>query len=589
MPLSDEFLNELRMKADIEATVSPYVTLKRKGRLLGGLCPFHNEKTPSFYVYPETQSYYCFGCGSGGDVITFIKNIENLDYMEAVKFLCDKNGIAMPEDNYDRGLMNIKRRIYEANREAARFYYKQLVSGQNAKGREYCSQRRLSPDTVKNFGLGYAPEGWDILKKHLNSLGFTDNELLQADLIKQTSKGNCIDSFRNRLVFPIIDLRGNVLGFSGRRINEEDNPKYVNTKDTAVYKKGREIFGLNLAKKGNTDRLILCEGNVDVVMLHQAGFTNAVACLGTALTQEQAQILSRYTGEILICYDNDEAGRKAVEKALNVFSQTSLHTKVITMSGGKDPDEIIRNHGVERFRALIEGASNDVEYKLNNELHKYDVLTNDGKVSYMKAASNVLASLNNAVEVDVYASKLSEELNISKQAILSEVQKAKRSYKRTEQRESFDKIKKSFDNPRDVRNRINPQRRDNLHAAKAEETLISILMNMPSVYNSIKEKISADDFVTEFNSRVFGVICQRINEDKPVDLTFLGSYFNDEEMGVIAGITANAQLIGNNINECEDCIRVIKNEKGKSNEKPSDMSEDDFLNIFRQKNKKENT
>ena len=217
------------------------------------------------------------------------------------------------------------------------------------------------------------------------------------------------------------------------------------------------------------------------------------------------------------------------------------------------------------------------------------MLTNDGKVSYMKAASNVLASLNNAVEVDVYASKLSEELNISKQAILSEVQKAKRSYKRTEQRESFDKIKKSFDNPRDVRNRINPQRRDNLHAAKAEETLISILMNMPSVYKSIKEKISADDFVTEFNSRVFGVICQRINEDKPVDLTFLGSYFNDEEMGVIAGITANAQLIGNNINECEDCIRVIKNEKGKSNEKPSDMSEDDFLNIFRQKNKKENT
>ena len=589
MPLSDDFLNELRMKADIEATVSPYVTLKRKGRLLGGLCPFHNEKTPSFYVYPETQSYYCFGCGSGGDVITFIKNIENLDYMEAVKFLCDKNGIAMPEDNYDRGLMNIKRRIYEANREAARFYYKQLVSGQNAKGREYCSQRRLSPDTVKNFGLGYAPEGWDILKKHLNSLGFTDNELLQADLIRQTSKGNFIDSFRNRLVFPIIDLRGNVLGFSGRRINEQDNPKYVNTGDTAVYKKGREVFGLNLAKKGNTDRLILCEGNADVAMLHQAGFTNAVACLGTALTQEQAQILSRYTGEILICYDNDEPGRKAVEKALKVFSHTSLHTKVITMSGGKDPDEIIRNHGVERFRALIEGASNDVEYKLNNELHKYDVLTNDGKVSYMKAASNVLASLNNAVEVDVYASKLSEELNISKQAILSEVQKAKRSYKRTEQRESFDKIKKSFDNPRDVRNRINPQRRDNLHAAKAEETLISILMNMPSVYKSIKEKISADDFVTEFNSRVFGVICQRINEDKPVDLTFLGSYFNDEEMGVIAGITANAQLIGNNINECEDCIRVIKNEKGKSNEKPSDMSEDDFLNIFRQKNKKENT
>ena len=591
MALSDDFLNELRMKADIEQTVSPYVTLKRKGKLLGGLCPFHNEKTPSFYVYPETQSYYCFGCGNGGDVITFIKNIENLDYMEAVKLLCDRNGLSMPEDNYDDGMFNVKRRMYEANREAAKFYYKQLFSKENSAGRDYCNQRRLTADTVKMFGIGYAPPGWDNLKKHLNAMGYTDRELYQADLVKQTQKGGYIDAFRNRLVFPIIDLRGNVLGFSGRRIDENDNPKYVNTKDTLIYKKGREIFGLNLAKKGNTDKLILCEGNVDVVMLHQAGFTNAVACLGTALTQEQVQVLSRYTGEVLLCYDNDEAGKKAVEKALSVFSQTSIHTKVIQMTGGKDPDEIIRKHGVERFVALIDGASNDIEYKLSNELHKYDVLTNDGKVSFMKAASKLLAELKNDVEVDIYASKLSEDLAINKQAILSEVEKAKRSHSRVQQREKFEKIKKTFDDPKDVRNRINPERKDNLHAAKAEETLIAVLINMPSVYKSISSKITADDFVTSFNGRVFEVICERISEDKPVDLTFLSGYFNDEEMSVIAGITANAQIIGNNVNECEDCIRVIKTEKGKNRGKPSEMSQDDFLDIFRNKkqNNKENT
>lgn len=590
MALSEDFLNELRARADIESTISPYVELKRKGRLLGGLCPFHNEKTPSFYVYPETQSYYCFGCGNGGDVITFIKNIENLDYIEAVRFLCDRYGLAMPEDNYDNGLMNVKRRIYEANREAARFYYKQLVSGPSEIGRNYCNSRQLKPATVKNFGIGYAPEGWDILKKHLNSLGFTDNELLQADLVKKTAKGNVIDSFRNRLVFPIVDLRGNVLGFSGRRINEEDNPKYVNTKDTAVYKKGREIFGLNLAKKGNTDSLILCEGNVDVVMLHQSGFTNAVACLGTALTQEQAQILSRYTAEILLCYDNDEAGRKAVEKALAIFAQTSIHAKVITMTGGKDPDEIIKKHGVERFRALIEGAANDIEYKLNNELHKYDILTNDGKVSFMKAASRLLAELRNEVEIDVYASKLSEDLSISKDAIMSEIGKSRRIHRHTEQKEKFEQIKKAMDNPRDIRNKINPERRDNLHVAKAEETLIAILINMPSVYKSISARITSEDFVTSFNARVFDTLCRRIQEDKPVDLTFLSSDFTDEELSVIAGITANAQIMGNNINECEDCIRVIKSEKGKSSEKPSEMSEDDFLNIFQSKRPtKENT
>lgn len=293
MALSDDFLAQLHDKVDIESVISPYVQLKRKGKLLGGLCPFHNEKTPSFYVYPETQSYYCFGCGNGGDAITFVKNIENIDYMEAVRFLCEKYGIAMPEDNFDNGLSKKRTRMFEANREAARFYYKQLFEPQGKIAQDYCVERQLRRETVTLFGIGYAPDKWTALKDYLNSKGFTDVELYEADLVKKSQKGTYYDTFRNRLVFPIVDLRGNVLGFSGRRLNEEDRAKYVNSSDTLVYKKGNEIFGLNLAKKTRQDKLILCEGNIDVVMLHQAGFDNAVAALGTALTEEQAHILSR--------------------------------------------------------------------------------------------------------------------------------------------------------------------------------------------------------------------------------------------------------------------------------------------------------
>ena len=586
MALSDDFLNELHQKVDIESVISPYVQLKRKGRLLGGLCPFHNEKTPSFYVYPETQSYYCFGCGSGGDAITFIKNIENLDYMEAVRYLCEKNGISMPQDNFDNGLSKKRTRMFEANREAARFYYKQLFEPHGEIARKYCQFRQLTKDTVKTFGIGYAPDSWTTLKDYLNKKGFSDVELFEADLVKRGQKGSYYDTFRNRLIFPIIDLRGNVLGFSGRRLNEEDRAKYVNSADTLVYKKGREIFGLNLAKKGNTDKLILCEGNIDVVMLHQAGFTNAVAALGTALTEEQAQLLGRYTGEILLCYDNDEAGRKAVGKALEIFSHTTIHTKVIEMSGGKDPDEIIKKYGVERFRSLIEGAANDVEYKLNRELHKYDILTADGKVSFMKAAAGILAGLNNSVEIDVYASKLSEDLAINKQAIMAEIEKGKRSLKRNQSKERMKEIQKALDDPRDVINRVNPERRNNLHAARAEEALIASLITTPAFYKTVSRLITADDFVTEFNSRLYKEISQRFSEGRPADMSALASVFTGEEISVVARITAMTQEISNSIEECEDCIKVIKEEKNKNNsQRPAEMNEEDFLSIFKDKSK----
>lgn len=581
MAFDDYFLSELRAKNDVESVISSYVSLKRKGKLLGGLCPFHNEKTPSFYVYPETQSYYCFGCGSGGDVITFIKNIENIDYVEAVKYLCDRSGMSLPEDNYDKGLSKRRARIYEANREAARYFYKQLFEPHGKIAREYCKFRQLTKETITKFGIGYAPDGWHNLKNHLNAKGFTDVELLEADLVKRSEKGNCYDTFRNRLVFPVIDLRGNVIAFSGRRLNDEDPSKYVNSKDTLVYKKGREIFGLNYVKGSNYDNIILCEGNIDVVMLHQAGFTNAVAALGTALTQDQAQVLSKYTGEILLCYDADEAGQKAVKKAIDIFSHTTLRVKVINMQGGKDPDEIIKKYGASRFKMLIEGAANDIEYKLLLERAKYDVSSADGKVNFIKSASAVLAGVLSPIEVDVYASKLADELSVNKEAVLREIDKNRRAARRKEKKEAFSTIQKSIVDPNDLINKINPERKDNIHCAKAEETVIATIISNPSYYKYIKDKITADDFITSFNRRIYGIISQRLDEDKPVEITFLTQLLTDEETSVITRIAASSQLISNSVSECEDCIRVIKSEKDRSKySNASNLSGQDFLSLF---------
>ncbi len=586
MAFSDDFLSELRQRCDIESIVSSYVSLKRKGKLLGGLCPFHNEKTPSFYVYPETQSYYCFGCGNGGDVVTFIKNIENLDYVEAVKFLCDKCGMSLPEDNNDNGLSRRRIRMYEANREAARFYYKMLFSEKGIIAREYCNYRQLTKDTVKKFGIGYAPDGWTTLRDYLHEKGFSDTELYEANLLGKSQKGTYYDRFVNRLMFPIIDVRGNVVAFSGRRLNEADKAKYVNSADTLVYKKGREIFALNYARKTATDTLILCEGNIDVVMLHQAGFTNAVAALGTALTQEQAQVLSRYASEILLCYDSDEAGQKAVGKALGIFANTTLRTKVINMKGGKDPDEIIKKYGPERFRMLIENAANDTEYNLMRQRAKYDISTSDGKVGFMQDAAKVLARVISPIEVDVYASRLADELSIRKEAILSEVEKNKKAASRVKKAEQMKEIQKSLDNSKDVINRVNAQRRDNLHAAAAEETLIASLINNPGYYKQLKNEVSESDFVTDFNRKVFSVICERLSEDKPVDLSFLTPYFTDEEMSAVARIATLTQSLSNTEGECMDCIGVIKKEKSKAAySKPSELSNEDFLNIFKDRTK----
>ena len=586
MALSDEFLDDLRRRADIESTVSSYVSLKRKGKILTGLCPFHNEKTPSFTVYPETQSYYCFGCGNGGDVITFIRNIENLDYMEAVKLLADRHGVSMPQDGYDSGLSKKRTEMYGANREAARFFHAKLYSPEGRQGLECFYSRGLTDDTIRRFGLGYAPDSWHDLENYLVSKGYSQQLLYEANILRSTVKNGkryYYDAFKNRAMFPVIDLRGNVIAFSGRRIHDADSDrKYVNTSDTLVYKKGSNLFALNFAKKSKSDSIILCEGNLDVISLHQAGFTNAVAGLGTALTEEQAHLLSHYAGEIFICYDSDEAGQKATRKAINILGKTTLKVRIIHMTGGKDPDEIIQKFGAEGFKRCLDSAANDVEFSLLSERSKYDISSPAGRSDYLKAAAAVLASLNSPVELDIYISRLSEEFSVNKDAVAAQVKIEREKRAKKQKNEFYREVRDSVINQGDKINKVNTQRAKALRAAKAEEILIASFMSDPELYRKLESKLTPELFVTDFNRRVFSAISERIKDGRPVGLSFFSSEFTPEEISVIARIETVSTDISNSVRECEDCINVLKKEKNRHIDvKPSEMSDEDFMKLFK--------
>jgi DNA primase len=586
MALSDEFLDDLRRRADIESTVSSYVSLKRKGKILTGLCPFHNEKTPSFTVYPETQSYYCFGCGNGGDVITFIRNIENLDYMEAVKLLADRHGVSMPQDGYDSGLSKKRTEMYGANREAARFFHAKLYSPEGRQGLEYFYSRGLTDDTIRHFGLGYAPDSKDELIEYLISKGYSQQLLYDANILRLSERYDkkiYYNAFRKRAMFPIIDLRGNVIAFSGRRIHDADSDrKYVNTSDTLVYKKGSNLFALNFAKKSKSDSIILCEGNLDVISLHQAGFTNAVAGLGTALTEEQAHLLSHYAGEIFICYDSDEAGQKATRKAINILGKTTLKVRIIHMTGGKDPDEIIQKFGAEGFKRCLDSAANDVEFSLLSERSKYDISSPAGRSDYLKAAAAVLASLNSPVELDIYISRLSEEFSVNKDAVAAQVKIEREKRAKKQKNEFYREVRDSVINQGDKINKVNTQRSKALRAAKAEEILIASFMSDPELYRKLESKLTPELFVTDFNRRVFSAISERIKDGRPVGLSFFASEFTPEEISVIARIETVSTDISNSVRECEDCINVLKKEKNRHIDvKPSEMSDEDFMKLFK--------
>lgn len=581
MRLSDSFLEQLRANTDIESVISPYVNLRRRGKNLVGLCPFHNEKTPSFTVYPENGSFYCFGCGVGGDVITFVRRMENLDYMEAVKQLADRAGMALPEDGYDDTLAKKRTAVLAANRAAAKFFHSQLFTDRGRHALNYFLDRGLTMETIRHFGLGFAPDDWRALKNHLNEQGFDDILLESANLLRRSDKNGKVsyyDNFRNRVIFPIIDPRGNVIAFGGR-VLDDSKPKYINTSDTLVYKKSNGVFALNFAKKGNDGKLIIAEGYMDVIALHQAGFTNAVACLGTALTKEQANLLSRYADEIILSYDADEAGQKATARALGIFGTTGMEIKVLRLTGGKDPDEIIKKYGAQRFRDIINGAANDTEYRLLRARQGIDLSTDDGKVKYLSAATEVLAGIPSPVEVDVYASRLANELGVDKLAIESQVKYKREGLRKRRMAQREQDQKRLLINGQNTKN---PERSQHLRAAKAEETLIASLMRNPDFYNKLRDELSADYFVTALNRRIFSVILSRLDEGGNTEPYFLSSEFTPDEMDEVERIFRSAAQLSNTVEECVDCIKILKEEKNKPESiKASDLSDDDFAKLFR--------
>lgn len=581
MRLSDAFLEQLRANTDIESVISPYVNLRRRGKNLVGLCPFHNEKTPSFTVYPENGSFYCFGCGVGGDVITFVRRMENLDYMEAVKQLADRAGMALPEDGYDDTLAKKRTAVLAANRATAKFFHSQLFTEQGRQALDYFLDRGLAPETIRHFGLGFAPNDWRALKRHLNEQGFDDILLESANLLRRSDKNGKVsyyDNFRNRVMFPIIDPRGNVIAFGGR-VLDDSKPKYINTSDTLVYKKSNGVFALNFAKNGNDGKLIIAEGYMDVIALHQAGFTNAVACLGTALTKEQANLLSRYADTIILSYDADEAGQKATARALGIFGTTGMEIKVLHLEGGKDPDEIIKNYGAQRFQAIIDGAANDTEYRLLKARQGIDLATDDGKVKYLSAAAEILAEIGSPVEVDVYASRLAHELGVDKLAIQSQVKYKREGLKKRRA------VKREQEQTRlliNGQNTKNPERAQHLRAAKAEETLIASLMRNPDFYNKLKDGLSADYFVTALNRRIFSVVLSRLEEGGNTEPYFLSYEFTPDEMDEVERIFRSAAQLSNTVDECADCIKILKEEKNKPETvKASELSDEDFAKLFR--------
>lgn len=582
MAISERFIQELQERVDIEEVISSHITLRRRGKTLVGLCPFHNEKTPSFTVYPDTNSFYCFGCGAGGDVISFIRRIDNLDYVEAVKTVAQMAGMSMPEDGYDDTLAKRRMRLLAANREAARFFNACLMDEKNRPALDYFLRRALTTATIRHFGLGYAPDSWHALTEHLRSKGFTYEEMVLANLVRRSDKNgkaNYYDNFRNRVMFPIIDLRGNVIAFGGR-VMDDSKPKYINTSDTPVYKKSNGVFALNFAKNANENKLLLVEGYMDVIALHQAGFTNAIACLGTAFTSEQANLLSRYAEEIIICYDNDGAGREATQRALNVLGKTGLKLRVVTMSGGKDADEIIRTHGKERFAELLGMAANKTEYRLLQERNKYNLNTDDGKLRFLTAAAQILAECS-AIERDIYATRLSNELGVSAESINAQIRSVKTRQRRSDEskrlKESEALIERSF------ADKNNPQRAANIRAAKAEETLIASLMRNPDFYPKLKDKFSANDFVTDFNKRIMRCLADKLDKGFIPELSLFAREFTPEEMGSVTRIYMSSAELNNTLRECEDCISVLQNAAESKPTDVSSLSAEEYLKLFNKK------
>ena len=552
MTYSDDFLEQLRAACPMETIAGNYVNLIRRGRHYVCNCPFHSEKSPSCTIFPDTQSFYCFGCGAGGDVITWVRRMENLEFTDAVKQLAEKSGLQVPNDREADRRAQLRTRIFAINRETANFYFRNLIAGNDKRGLQYFVSRQLKPETIKKYGLGYAPDSWNTLTDHLLKKGFTEEELLAANVAHRSGKGNLYDAFRGRVMFPIVDTRGAVIGFGGR-VLDDSQPKYLNTAKTPVFDKGRNLFSLNFAKDSSSTHMILAEGYMDVIAINQAGFSNVVATLGTAITPEQARKLTQYAKEMIIAYDSDGPGQQATQKAINRFSEVGMPSRILHMTGAKDPDEFIKKYGSERFRLLLEQAGDAINFRLDRCENGLDTNTESGKVQLLKRVVSVLAEIQNPLEREVYLSRTANKWEISAEVLHQQVDRTIRSKRRLEATKEWKDIIEHTVRPEPQQ----PQSGNHLRERKAEERILFYILSKPEESAWIVDEIKPEQFSSALFQQVLNAFQESVRQQTSFSLSSMGDVLSEGEMGKLSGIAARNQEVPVTKEEAQDCIRAL--------------------------------
>lgn len=556
MAFPEAFLQELVEKNDIVDVVSGYVRLtKRSGANQFGLCPFHSEKTPSFSVSPDRQIYHCFGCGKGGGVINFIMEIENLSFPEAVEFLAKRVGMPIPEEE-NSAESKRRRRMLDLNRDAARFFHACLKAPEGRAAQAYMNARQITPQTATRFGLGAAPDTWDSLRNAMHELGYRDQELFEAGLVRKGKSGGFYDTFRGRLMFPVIDVRGDVIGFSGRILGDGE-PKYMNSPETLVFNKSRNLFAMNLAKKSKSGYIILAEGNIDVVMMHQAGFDSAVASLGTSLTAEQARLISRFTNEVIIAYDSDGAGKKASQRAIGLLEKLDVKVKVLSMTGAKDPDEFIKLKGADAFRNLLEKSENHIDYRLQTVTNKYDLTVDEQKVEFLKEASEVVARLPGSVERQVYAMRVASLAGVPNDVVAQEVERRHKKAVRTAYRENENKLSHP-------ERQLQPGQKEfhyeNPESAAAEEGIIRLLFLDQGLFKG-KDLPEPEEFSSPALAQIYSALKTKFENGDIISTATLSATLPPELASLLAGILQKPEALRNGEMALKDYIARIRRQR----------------------------
>ncbi len=556
-----DFVDEVIAKTDIVDLISRYVTLKRVGNRFQALCPLHNDKkTPSFSVSPDKQLFHCFGCGAGGTAIHFIMQKENLDFMEAVKYLAEKSGVPIPDyrSSSERAkaaeIHNKKKRMYEINAEAARFFYSNLTAPSGKEALDYLKRRGLTNATIKAFGLGYSPDSWSALIDFMKTKGYTEAELCEAGLaVKRDQNNTYFDKFRDRVMFPILDLRGNVIAFGGRIMKDKDGAaKYLNSPETLVFKKKENLFAMNLAKNSKAGQFLVMEGYMDVISLHQNGFDNAVASLGTAFTPQQAEILKRYADKAVLCYDADEAGQKAADRAGEILREANIKTRVMTITGGKDPDEYINTKGKEMFKLLIDNAESFIEYKIGKIEKQYNLEDTVEKLEFIEQIAKILANIKNGVEREIYIKNIARKTDISHESITAQVETLIRKNRRGAEIKAERDEKRAFEERTGGRKDL-----DSMRLYNAEKLMLNLLCEK-EIYRGVSEKLQPEEFTEGLHRKLAEVIYAKQQSGEKLQPMSVISEFDEADAGRVSEIILDDKNVADKKMAANQAYKIIK-------------------------------